>query len=222
MTKGMLQNIMYVLDAVDIVTVDGNPYDRLMRSEGAYYLVRLFDVPILLSDELSSDTLDDMFSDIDDTPFSSDIRTLASLGVLNTQTNKFYPENYLRHYDFVILFINALLVSKNQSLPASSNVSQFADVESSASYLPQLIYAADRGFIDYLITNKRGQLYFGPNDFITKHEAYQILTKATNIQFVYDVQQADQEKISRAELATLLVESFQFTPKQYSEPEELS
>lgn len=182
----------------------------------------MFDVPVLATDEQFSDTIEDTFTDIDDHPFASAIHTLASLGILNTQTTKFYPDNYLRHYDFVILFINALLTSQNQSLPTISSSSQFADVDASASYLPQLIYAVDRGLIDYIITNRVGQLYFGPNDFITKHETYQILTKATNIQFVYDVQQADQEKISRAELAKLLVESFQFTPKQSIQSDQLS
>lgn len=87
----------------------------------------------------------------------------------------------------------------------------------SSSYIPQLTYAADHGLIDYIITSQRGQLYFGPNDFMTKHEVYQILAKALNIQFIYNEQQSDQEKISRAELANLLVESFQFTPEQFSQ-----
>jgi len=138
---------------------------------------------------------------------------LASLGVLNTQTNTFYPDNYLRHYDFTLLFINALLTSKSSSLTNVSSASQFADVDSSASYLPQLNYAANHGLIDYITVSKRGALYFEPNSFITKHEVYQILSKALNIQFVYDEAKADQEKISRAELAKLLVDSFEFTPK---------
>jgi hypothetical protein len=142
---------------------------------------------------------------------------LASLGILNTQTNKFYPDNYLRHYDFTLLFVNALLASKDQSLPSVSNSSQFADVDATASYLPQLTYAADRGLIDYITVSKRGALYFEPNSFMTKHEAYQILSKTLNIQFVYDEIKADQEKISRAELAKLLVDSFEFTPKTISQ-----
>ncbi|MFA6256006.1 MAG: hypothetical protein WC606_02375, partial [Candidatus Absconditabacterales bacterium] len=48
------------------------------------------------------------------------------------------------------------------------------------------------------------------------------LGKSLNIQFVYDQQQANQEKISRAELAKLLVDSFEFQPKNISESESLS
>lgn len=154
-----------------------------------------------------------MFTDISGHPFASAINTLASLGILNAQTSKFYPDNYLHHYDFTILFVNALLSSKGQSLPVAPGASQFADVEASASYLPQLDYAANHGLIDYITLSKKGQLYFEPDSFITKHEVYQILSKALDIQFVYDPAQADQEKISRAELAELLVESFQFKPK---------
>lgn len=213
MTKGRLQKIMYSLNGIEKIDIDGNPYDKLMRSEWAYYLVRMFDLPTLNTDEETSITLWDVFTDIANHPFASEINTLASLGVLNTQTNTFYPDNYLRHYDFTLLFINALLTSKSSSLTNVSSASQFADVDSSASYLPQLNYAANHGLIDYITVSKRGALYFEPNSFITKHEVYQILSKALNIQFVYDEAKADQEKISRAELAKLLVDSFEFTPK---------
>lgn len=217
MTKWMLQNIMYSLKNIESITIDGNPYDKLIRSEWAYYLVRLFDVPALETNEQSFVPAWNAFADVVGHPFASDINTLASLGIVSTQTAKFYPDNYLRHYDFVVLFVNSLLVSKDQHLPTVSWISQFADVDYSSSYIPQLTYAADHGLIDYIITSQRGQLYFGPNDFMTKHEVYQILAKALNIQFIYNEQQSDQEKISRAELANLLVESFQFTPEQFSQ-----
>jgi len=164
----------------------------------------------------------DAFTDIGDHPFASAINTLASLGIVNTQTTKFYPDNYLRHYDFVILFVNALLASKDQSLTSTSSTSQFADIDASAPYILQVNYAADHGLIDPLVTSKMGQLQFNPNDFISKHEAYQILSKALNIQFVYNTDQADQQKISRGELAKLLVDSFQFTPKTSFDTDTLS
>jgi hypothetical protein len=45
MTKGMLQTTMYSLKDIDPLPIDGNPYDKLIRSESAYYLVRMFDLP---------------------------------------------------------------------------------------------------------------------------------------------------------------------------------
>ncbi|MFA6256005.1 MAG: S-layer homology domain-containing protein, partial [Candidatus Absconditabacterales bacterium] len=171
MTKGMMQQMMVSLKNIKPVEIDGNPYDKLIRAEGAYYLVRLFDLPALDIDEQISAQVGNAFTDIAGHPFASAINTLASLGIVHTETTKFYPDNYLRHYDFVVLFINSLLHAKNQSLPIVSQ-SLFADVESTASYLPQLVYAADRGLIDHIILSKRGQLYFAPNSFITKDEVY--------------------------------------------------
>ncbi len=214
-TKGMVQQLMYSLKNIEKIDVDGNPYDKLIRSEWAYYLVRMFNLPVLAVDEKSTAPLGDMFTDIANHPFAYDINTLGSLGILNTTSSKFYPDNYLRHYDFTILFVNALLASKGWSLNSLSNNSQFADVEASASYLPQLEYATDHGYLDYITMSKGGQLYFQPNSFITRHEVYQILTKALNIQFVYDKEQADHQKMSRGELARLLVESFQFVPQAH-------
>ena len=67
---------------------------------------------------------------------------------------KFYPDNYLRHYDFVVLFVQTYLHAQHQSLPTVST-SLFADVPAASSYLSQLTYAADRGFIDQLITSRQ-------------------------------------------------------------------
>ena len=174
----------------------------------------MFDVPALSTDDQSSVSLADSFTDITGHPFASAINTLASLGIVNTQTNNFYPDNYLRHYDFTVLFVNSLLTANDTSLSTMNpSSSTFADVASTVSYLPQLTYAANRGLIDYITMSKRGQLYFQPDSFMTKNEVYHILSKALNIQFIYDEQQADQQKISRGELAKLLVDSFQFQPK---------
>ena len=213
MTKWILQQIMFLLKGIQVVNLDGNPSDKLMRSEWAYYLVRIFDLPALAANDQAAIPAGNAFTDITGHPFASAITTLASLGILNTQTAKFYPDNYLRHYDFTIIFVNALLASKNQSLSLDSSVSPFADVETNASYLPQLKYAADHWLIDPILTSKAGQLSFDPNGFMTKQQVYQILGKALDIQVVYDEAKAGSERISRAELAKLLVESFQFQPK---------
>jgi hypothetical protein len=91
----------------------------------------MFDLPILDRDEKSPSLLTNVFIDTRDHPFAPAINTLASLGIVNTQTNKFYPDNYLRHYDFVLLFVNSLLTAKSQTLPSVFS-SSFADVNSSA------------------------------------------------------------------------------------------
>lgn len=217
MTKWMVQQMMYLGKNIDHFVIEGNPYDKLIRSEWAYYLVRIFDVPWLPSDPRNIDAIEDgYFIDVDGNPFESSIDILAGLGVLNTHTSKFYPDNYLRHYDFVVMLVNSYLVSKNQTLPSWSSFVQFSDVGSSAPYLPQLNYAAACGIIDRLTESESGNLYFEPNKFITKHDVYHILPKLLNIQFVHNDQEAENQKISRAELSKLLVDSFQLTPKEDS------
>lgn len=219
MTKWILQQIISYFH-MNTIHIDGDSYDKLMRSEWAYYLVRMFDLPILDIQEHTSIILQDVFVDIGWHPFAFAINTLANLAIITTETSKFSPDNYIRHYDFVVFFINSLLKSQNQHL-ADSVVSSFADVESTASYLSQLTYATDRGLIDDIVTSKRGQLYFEPNSFMTKHEVYQVLEKALNIQFSYDILQADTQKMTRAELAYFLVQTFWFEPK-LSESESVS
>ena len=211
MTKRLLQQTMMALHLGTGIQLDGNPYDKLIRSEWAYYLVRMFDLPIIDIPVTSSTILPDAFTDIAWHPSAYAINTLANLGIVTTQYPKFYPDNYLRHYDFVMIFVNTYLTAKGKSLPMITT-SLFADVPMSANYLAQLTYAADCGLIDHLITSRQWQLYFAPDDFMTKHEAYQIVAKALNLQLIYDQGQAEQSKISRGELATLLVNSFELQP----------
>jgi len=114
----------------------------------------MFDISSLDDDEDSFVSAGDMFTDITNQRFAPAINTLASLGVVSTNIPKFYPDNYVRHYDFVILLINSFLTAKHQSLSTLPSLSAFADVDASASYLPQLTYATDHGVIDNLIMNK--------------------------------------------------------------------
>ena len=216
LTKWMLQQIMYDLPGAETAYIDGNPYDKLMRAEWAYYLVRMFDVPSLPSDPQNTVALWNAFNDIVRNPHADDINTLASLGVLNTQSNKFYPDNYLRHYDFVILFINTLLTSKNDSLSSGIEDTYFADVDDSATYFSQLIYAANRGLIDHLIISRRGQLYFEPNALVTQDDVYHTLSNATNVKIIHNDDVAENTNMSRSELVHLLVDIFQLQQKEQS------
>ncbi|MEI6774024.1 MAG: S-layer homology domain-containing protein [bacterium] len=114
----------------------------------------MFDLSSLHNDEDSFSTVGDMFTDIAHQRFAPAINTLASLGIVNVTIPKFYPDNYIRHYDFVIFLINSLLTSENKSLPTGVSVSSFSDVDTDASYLPQLSYAADHGLVDRITTSR--------------------------------------------------------------------
>ncbi|MEI6673416.1 MAG: hypothetical protein WCL02_09315 [bacterium] len=53
---------------------------------------------------------------------------------------------------------------------------------------------------------------------MTKDEAYHTLSTPTNVKIVHNDDEAMEQKISRAELAELLVNVFQLQPKQPSSP----
>ncbi|MEI8091680.1 MAG: S-layer homology domain-containing protein [bacterium] len=97
------------------------------------------------------------FIDIFGHPYQSAISTLAGLGIVSTQSPQFTPDNYLHRYDFVIMLVNAMLVSKGKTLSTdyiSGFASPFVDV-GSASYSPFVYYAYDNGLLDFLTVNKR-------------------------------------------------------------------
>jgi len=211
-TKWQLHQTMQLIDGVASVAIDGNLYDKLTRSETAYYLVRFFDLPPLSLDSHKIAPISSYyFSDIVWHPYAYAINVLASRDVVSRTVTKFYPDNYLRHYDFVLIFVNSLLSAQDKSLPTSYR-STFADVSVMASYYPQLAYAADLGLLDYLLVAKQGQLYFSPTEFVTKHVVYQTLSRALDISLAYDISVASSEKITRAELAQLLVQVLELTP----------
>lgn len=221
MTKWLLQQIMYELNMVESFPIDGNPYDKLIRSEWAYYLVRMFGVPALAIDQQLWFGQEEVFTDIDNEPFAPAITILANLGIVDTRVPKFYPHNYVRHYDFVILLINSFLSSTNASLPFTLSFAQFADVDRNASYLPQLSYAFHYGAIDRIIESRSWQLYFQPDKFITKDDVYHICSILSSVEFLHD-DEAEQQKISRAELAEVLVTCFGLSSKEFPPSSSLS
>lgn len=221
MTKWMFQQAMKALWMEVQFSIDGNPYDKLIRSEWAYYLVRVFDLPALSVASSKALILPSYFVDTVNHPFVYAITTLASLDIISAQSPTFYPDNYLRHYDFVLIFVNAFLNHTHASLPEIA-FSSFADVSSTAPYFLQLAYAADHWMIDDIVSSRKGQLYFDPDTFITKDQVYTILHKALNVDFIYDKQQARQEKITRAEIAQVIVDSFWFEPKIISSESSLT
>lgn len=112
----------------------------------------MFNLPVLSVGSASSVSAA-LFSDIAGHASANAVNTLASLDIVSTTAPKFYPDNYVRHYDFVVLLVNAVLAAHGQSVAVPA-YSSFADVTVSASYLPQLAYASEHGFIDPLIVTK--------------------------------------------------------------------
>lgn len=69
-----------------------------------------------------------------------------------------------------------------------------------------MYYLQSKGLIDYLSETRRWKNYFSPEQEITKHEVYEILSDAFGHTFTYTVADADQQTISYEELSALFVE----------------
>ncbi|MEI7562599.1 MAG: hypothetical protein WCJ39_02555 [bacterium] len=206
----MMTNVAYQFSGmVSVSPLDHK--DRITRGDAARYLVISFD----LGSSHVSGELHTPFLDIYGHPFASQITTLAQLGVIASGTHYFYPDNYVHRYDFVIMLVNAFAVSKESSLPVaygSGYSSPFADVSPQSSYAPAVFYAADNGWLAYLTVQKRNNQYFLPENLLSVHEIYTVLSRVTGKTFVYDQAKADTLSMTRAQLSALLCEVFGFVP----------
>ena len=188
-------------------------HDRITRGDAARYLVVSFD----LSSSSISGGIHTPFLDIYGHPFASQITTLEQLGVISSDTKYFYPDNYLHRYDFVIMLVNAVLVSQKSSLQTnylSGYQSPYIDVLTGASYAPFVYYAEDHDWLSYLTVEKRNQKYLLPDDRISVHEVYTVLSRVTGKTFDYDVAKADASFMTRAQFASLLCDVFGFVLPQ--------
>jgi hypothetical protein len=62
-----------------------------------------------------------------------------------------------------------------------------------------------------LTVEKRNQKYLLPNDLLSIHEVYTVLSRVTGRTFVYDAAKADTTSMTRAQFAALLCDVFEFT-----------
>lgn len=115
--------------------------------------------------------------DISNHLYVDEILSLAELGVIDSNREKFYPENYVRRYEFVIMMVkHRLAKSKTQLSPIVFPLrGRFFDVAQNTSYAPYVAYAEQQWLISQLIVDKDGQKLFLPNQFLTKVEICELL-----------------------------------------------
>lgn len=142
------------------------------------------------------------------------IQTLADLDITNKQTTRFYPDNNISRWDFVVMFVKSYLKVNNKELWVSNINFDIGDLDYNSSYAPYVLYAKENGLIDYLFEVVRSKNYIHIDKRITKHEAYYILSNISNaINIEYDILRADKEYISRWEAAQVIVDAFNLTSK---------
>lgn len=115
--------------------------------------------------------------DIQENPYVNEILALADLGVIDVNREKFYPDNYLRRYEFVIMMVKYRLAkSKAQLSPIVFPLrGWFFDVAQNTSYASYVAYAEQQWWIDQMIEEKEGKKMFFPNKFLTKEEICNLL-----------------------------------------------
>ena len=201
----MVNNLAFISSGtVHVLPLGGQ--EVVTRGQAAQYLVMCFG---LTPDGFITQAVN--FQDIYASNYQSDIVTLANLGIIDAKANKFYPSNMLHRYDFLIMVVNTLLKEKGKTLSsvyASGYMSRLSDITPQMGYAPYVYYAEDKGITDFLIINKRGKNFLYPEQLMTQHEVYTILSQITKTNFIYDMTGADQTPMSRDQLAHLLVKVF--------------
>lgn len=140
--------------------------------------------------------------------------SLAKIGVIDANREKFYPDNYLRRYELVIMLVKHRLAQANKQLsPVVFPLrGRFFDVAQNTSYAPYVAYAEQQERIDKLIIQKDGKKLFSPNKFLTKAEVCDILNLDMSHVFCSD------DRIKRGEFAAVLFRGF----RSFEEEESLS
>lgn len=149
-----------------------------------------------------------------DTNFDA-IQTLASLGITNTENSRFYPDNNISRWDFIVMFVKSYLKKTNKTLEVSKIDFDIEDLDYNSIYAPYVLYAKEHGLVDYLLEIVRTKKYINLEKLITKHEAYYIVSNIANVSFDYNILEADKEFISRWESAQLMVDAFAFSSKSW-------
>lgn len=143
------------------------------------------------------------------------IQTLASLGITNTENSRFYPDDNISRWDFIVMFVKSYLKKTNKTLEVSNIDFDIEDLDYNSIYAPYVLYAKEHGLVDYLLEIVRTKKYINLEKLITKHEAYYIVSNIANVSFDYNILEADKEFISRWESAQLMVDAFAFSSKSW-------
>ncbi len=143
------------------------------------------------------------------------IQTLANLDITNKQNSRFYPDNNISRWDFIVMFVKSYLKTNNKELWVSNIDFDIVDLDYNSTYAPYVLYAKEEWLIDYLFEVVRAQNYINLEKRMTKHEAYYIVSNISDINLEYDVLKADREYVSRWEVAQVIVDAFKLSSNSW-------
>ena len=186
-----------------------NSLDIVSRWEYTKYIVDLFDFDIDNLTNICQQPNNQLFLDTDQHDCKDYIQILGDLWIIDTNQSKFYPDNYLRNYEFTIMLTKTILYKEKRDLEiyVLEHTSKFSDLESQSSYIKYFEYAYRYGLLSYIIDDNTWKAKAQPNKFMTVQEINQTLTKL----LWYDINfqsKLSNGLITRWEFANVLVSWF--------------
>jgi ABC-type sulfate transport system substrate-binding protein len=114
-------------------------------------MVNLFEFNLSQGDALCAEDWKTNFSDVMNHDYVEDIQVLADLGIINSQAYKFYPDNFLRNYEFIIMLTKTILKKEKQDLDiyVLDHTANISDLNPKSSYAKYYEYAYHNGFLEY-------------------------------------------------------------------------
>ncbi len=151
-----------------------------------------------------NDVVNRTLIDVQDHVYEKDILSLVDLWVVDSYREKFYPDNYLRRYELVIMLVKYRFAQQKKQIPPVVFPLRwwFFDVAQNISYAPYVAYAEQQGWISQLITQKDDKKFYFPNKFLSKMEICTLLQLDVSHQF------CTQDYIKRGEFVHLLLRWF--------------
>lgn len=185
------------------------------RWEYTKYIVDLFDFPVQSWINICYPTLNFSFEDIYKSPYQNDIQKLADLWIINKNSDKFYPDNYLRKYEFIIMLVNTILEKENQELNIYllDHISNISDIDINSSYSKHFEYAYHNGFLDYELNPENWKFIAQPNKILKTNEIQKIISKLLWENINLNKNNLNWT-ITRGEFANILVNQFWLWDKQ--------
>lgn len=156
-----------------------NSLDIVSRWEYTKYIVDLFDFDIKNIPNICQATKSQLFLDVDQHDCQDSIQILWDLWIIDINQTKFYPDNYLRNYEFIIMLTKTILYKENKDFDIYilDDISKFSDLDPESSYAKYFEFASHHGLLSYILDSDTWNPKAQPNKFMTVQEINQTLTK---------------------------------------------
>ena len=159
------------------------------------------------------------FTDIENYKYKNEIEELINLWIIeNSITEQFYPDQSISRSEFISMITKSYLSTNNLELSINNLSFDITDLDYNSNYASYIIYAKEKGILDYLIEVKQEKTYIKPNDMVSRHEVYHVITDMLWIEINQDTLPVEiDDYISRWEIVKILSDTLGFQNNTNSE-----